>query len=706
MGVKNLWEILESCKKTLPLHHLQNKRVCIDLSCWMVQLHNVNKSHCAMKDKLYLKGLFHRVRALIALNCSVIFVTDGSIPGIKVSTYRRRLHLDNEGTQDESSSNKNTSLQRNMGSEFSCMIKEAKILASTLGVPCLDGIEEGEAQCALLDSESLCDGCFSSDSDIFLFGARTVYRDICLGEGGYVVCYEMDDIEKKLGFGRNSLIALAVLLGCDYSPGVRGIGPDLACQIVRSFGESAVLQRLASHELLLKKKAKCSKKHNQVSGFNNKENIPPQDLNIIGHKSNLPTNHPFQRTRLLQTCHRFFEWPPEKTDEYILPKIAERDLRRFANLRCTSSDLGVRLPLDKMPVKCPVSGIIKRRKAQGKECFEVSWEDMDGLGSSIVPAELVHSACPEKIVEFEQMIAEKKKPKPRKPKKTETNKSVSEVEAKLQELLLEIEGTSSSGQNYRLIDEPMVNSKSNIEEVKGTCSFGQHYRLIDESLVNTMSNIKEVKGTFSSGQNYRLIEEPLVNTRSNIKEVKGTCSSGQNYRLIDETLVNTRSNIKEVKGTSSSGQNYRLINESLVNTRSNIKEVKGTCSSGQNYRLIDEPLVNTRSNIVELNGTFSSGQNSKNYRLIDEPLVNMRPNIEEVKTEVVNLSTPLVTKTNGKVETQVVDLVSPFSVACPSKNLDVNVIDLSESETEVSPEHAKKARELRLFVAKIRDDIS
>lgn len=35
-------------------------------------------------------------------------------------------------------------------------------------------------------------------------------------------------------------------------------------------------------------------------------------------------------------------------DEYILPKIAERDLRRFANLRCTSSHLGVQLPLDKV----------------------------------------------------------------------------------------------------------------------------------------------------------------------------------------------------------------------------------------------------------------------------------------------------------------------------------------------------------------------
>ena len=53
----------------------RNKRVCIDLSCWMVQLQNVNRTHCAMKEKLYLRGLFHRLRALIALNCSLIFVT-------------------------------------------------------------------------------------------------------------------------------------------------------------------------------------------------------------------------------------------------------------------------------------------------------------------------------------------------------------------------------------------------------------------------------------------------------------------------------------------------------------------------------------------------------------------------------------------------------------------------------------------------------
>ncbi|KAK6936471.1 XPG-I domain [Dillenia turbinata] len=474
MGVKNLWDILESCKKKLPLHHLQNKRVCVDLSCWMVQLQNVNKSHTSLKDKLYLKGLFHRIRALIALNCSLIFVTDGSIPAIKLDTYRRRLNLGCE-VQDETNSQKVCALRRNMGSEFSCMIKEAKALGMALGIPCLDGVEEGEAQCALLDMEMLCDGCFSSDSDVFLFGARTVYRDICLGDGGYITCYEMDDIEKKLGYARNSLIALAVLLGGDYSQGVYGLGPESACQIVKTVGDSFVLQKIASEGLSFAKKAK-SKKQGLLQKCNNKEDVDPQ-MNIKGSEHELQSGkqfvqiinaylkpkchpaesdavyralaqYPFSRAKLQQICFKFFEWPPEKTgsclfpnNEYILPKIAERDLRRFAHLRATSSDI-VHLPLEKMPVKCPVSEIIKPRKVQGIKCYEVAWDDVDGLRTSIVPADLIEGACHEKIIEFEERRAQgKKKQDPQKPRthKLKNKASATELEKKLQDLLLGIE---------------------------------------------------------------------------------------------------------------------------------------------------------------------------------------------------------------------------------------------------------------------------
>lgn len=42
-----------------------------------------------------------------------------------------------------------------------------------------------------------------------------------------------------------------------------------------------------------------------------------------------------------------------------------------------------------MPVKCPISEVLKQRRVQGRESLEVSWQDFDGLKSSVVPADLV-----------------------------------------------------------------------------------------------------------------------------------------------------------------------------------------------------------------------------------------------------------------------------------------------------------------------------
>ncbi|XAR66208.1 Spleen exonuclease [Bertholletia excelsa] len=587
MGVKNLWDILESCKKTLPLHHLRNKRICIDLSCWMVQLQNVNKSHCLLKDKFYLKGLFHRLRALISLNCSLIFVTDGSIPAIKISTYRRRLKLGTEAVQDDKSSYQVTSLRRNMGSEFSCMIKEAKLLGMALGIPCLDGIEEAEAQCALLNLESICDGCFTSDSDVFLFGAKTVYRDICLGEGGYVVCYEMSDIETKLGFGRNSLITLAILLGSDYFPGVRGLGPESACRIVKSVGDSAVLQHIASEGLSFAKKLKASMKKGNTIRYNFEEESD-NEIKVNGDAHNLQGQdqlqqvihaylkpkchsvdseavhrvlafHPFQRSKLQQICAQCFDWPPEKTDEYILPKIAERDLWQFANLHCTSSELGVQLALDKMPVKCPVSGIVKPRKVHGQECFEVSWEDMHGLNTSIVPADLIKSACPEKIQEFEERRAQGKKPRQ---KKSETRADIEKIDLKLQDLLLGTELESRTS-----LRPPL-----SMEKASETRNDTSHIDLVNQKLVH-------------------FVEEK------------------------SKTKLKTASNCHP------------------------------TSSSAETVEVID--------------------------------LLSPSPHVPGCRVPKCQ---------QGEVE-------------C------IDIIDLSDSETEASPEHARKARELRLFLSSIREEL-
>ncbi|KAF8094995.1 hypothetical protein N665_0347s0016 [Sinapis alba] len=410
-----------------------------------------------------------------------------------------------------------------MGSEFSCIIKEAKVIASTLGILCLDGVEEAEAQCALLNSESLCDACFSSDSDIFLFGAKTVYREICLGEGGYVVCYEMEDIKKKLGLGRNSLIALALLLGSDYSQGVRGIRQEKACEIVRSVGENIILEKVSSEGLSFVKNMRNSKKQVRPKKGTlplvaiNGNNRDPEGLEQIKevidafmnpkcHKADSNTvsrtlaDFTFQRTKLQEICHQFFEWPPEKTDEYILPKIAERNLRRFAILQPRSTEVGVNRPLHNphVPEKCPVSEIIKTRKVQGRECFEVSWNDLEGLETSIVPADLVERACPEKILEFKEKMEakKKKKPKQKQPKSKERETSSPTKSSALMELSLKLQHIDLNSTSVLA-----TSTKEEAEQEKEQKKSKKHdyLRLIDSPAKENSSIGWSTIGSFSVG---------------------------------------------------------------------------------------------------------------------------------------------------------------------------------------------------------------
>lgn len=68
---------------------------------------------------------------------------------------------------------------------------------------------------------------------------------------------------------------------------------------------------------------------------------------------------------------------------------------------------------------------------------------------------------------------------------------------------------------------------------------------------------------------------------------------------------------------------------------------------------------------------------------------------------------------SSTVMSEVIDLLSPSPVRQPravskftqSNGKGIDVIDLAESETDVSPDHETKARELRLFLANIKDDL-
>lgn len=115
------------------------------------------------------------------------------------------------------------------------MISDVQELLKRFGIPYITAPMEAEAQCAELYRLGLVDGIVTDDSDCFLFGGSHIYKNM-FNQKQYVECYTAEDIEHAIGLDNDKLIELALLLGSDYTEGIKGIGPVLAMEILAEFG--------------------------------------------------------------------------------------------------------------------------------------------------------------------------------------------------------------------------------------------------------------------------------------------------------------------------------------------------------------------------------------------------------------------------------------------------------------------------------------
>lgn len=115
------------------------------------------------------------------------------------------------------------------------MIQDVQELLKRFGIPFITAPMEAEAQCAELFLLNMVDGIITDDSDCFLFGGSRIYKNM-FNQKQYVECYFSEEIDHKIGLDRHKLIELALLLGSDYTEGIKSIGPVLAMEILAEFG--------------------------------------------------------------------------------------------------------------------------------------------------------------------------------------------------------------------------------------------------------------------------------------------------------------------------------------------------------------------------------------------------------------------------------------------------------------------------------------
>jgi DNA excision repair protein ERCC-5 len=114
------------------------------------------------------------------------------------------------------------------------MITECQHLLTLFGLPYITAPMEAEAQCAELVNLGLVDGIVTDDSDTFLFGGTRVYKNM-FNAAKFVECYLTNDLISEFSLTRDKMIAIAQLLGSDYTTGIPGIGPVTALELLAEF---------------------------------------------------------------------------------------------------------------------------------------------------------------------------------------------------------------------------------------------------------------------------------------------------------------------------------------------------------------------------------------------------------------------------------------------------------------------------------------
>jgi len=202
----------------------------------------------------HLSGLFFRTTRLIAEHrVRLVFVFDGAPPPEKAGEIaRRRAVRETFERERQAALERGDEAQAYAKSTMTSrltrdMAAEARELLRLLGISVVQAPSEGEAQAAHLARNGAAWAAASKYYDTLLFGAPRLLRFLTVSGREFLpsqnrfrpLVPEVLDLAGQLdqwGISHEQLIDLAILVGTDFNPGIKGIGPKKALRLVRAHG--------------------------------------------------------------------------------------------------------------------------------------------------------------------------------------------------------------------------------------------------------------------------------------------------------------------------------------------------------------------------------------------------------------------------------------------------------------------------------------
>ncbi|XP_020439156.2 DNA repair protein complementing XP-G cells-like isoform X2 [Corvus cornix cornix] len=221
------------------------------------------------------------------------------------------------------------------------MFLESQELLRLFGIPYIEAPMEAEAQCAILDLTDQTSGTITDDSDVWLFGARHVYKNF-FSQNKYVEYYQYVDFQNQLGLDRSKLINLAYLLGSDYTEGIPNVGFVTAMEILNEFPGHGLepLLKFAEwwNEAQKNKKLRPNPRDTKVkkklrelelySGFPNPAVAEAYLKPVVDESRGSFTWGKPDVEQIREFCKDHFGWTRTKIDGILLPVMKQLNLQQ------------------------------------------------------------------------------------------------------------------------------------------------------------------------------------------------------------------------------------------------------------------------------------------------------------------------------------------------------------------------------------------
>ncbi|MFQ6077425.1 MAG: flap endonuclease-1 [Candidatus Bathyarchaeia archaeon] len=196
----------------------------------------------------HLSGILYRTSNFVEVGIKPLFVWDGKPPRFKRRTIEARRAVREEAAKRWAKAlerGEEAMVYAQAASKFAPrMVEESIQLLDYMGIPSIRAPSEGEAQLAMMAMEGDIWASASQDWDSLLFDSPRLVRNLSITgrrklprKPVYIeINPEVVELEKALntlGITREQLIIIGILVGTDYNPGLKGIGPKSALRLVK-----------------------------------------------------------------------------------------------------------------------------------------------------------------------------------------------------------------------------------------------------------------------------------------------------------------------------------------------------------------------------------------------------------------------------------------------------------------------------------------